>query len=36
MEELKSYAELQNYFNNEAFVLKTQQHVMNLTWVVKI
>ncbi|MEY3237768.1 MAG: hypothetical protein RI883_1869 [Bacteroidota bacterium] len=27
MKELKSYAELQNYFNNEAFVLKTQQQI---------
>ena len=27
MEELKSYAELQNYFNNEAFILKTQQQI---------
>ena len=27
MEDLKSYAELQNYFNNDAFVLKTQQQI---------
>lgn len=27
MKELKSYAELQNHFNNEAFVLKTQQQI---------
>lgn len=27
MEDLKSYAELQNYFNNTVFVLKTQQQI---------
>ncbi len=28
MEDLKSYAELKNYFNNEVFVLKTQQQII--------